>query len=103
MFPFTYSPTYEYPLSGDVVQDIETSWFARMKGVPEVEYEIITEVWSYGEQLGCLTDVLLEVVDEMGLESPAVTKLRAKAEEMAGCYEAAMTGCGRGWRRRRRI
>lgn len=30
------------------------------------------------------------MVDEMGLESPAVTKLRAKAEEMAGCYEAAM-------------
>jgi hypothetical protein len=28
--------------------------------------------------------------DEMGLESPAVTKLRAKAEEMAGGSEAAM-------------
>jgi hypothetical protein len=37
-----------------------------------------------------LTDVLLEVVDEMGLESPAVLRLRAKAEEMAGGSEAAM-------------
>jgi hypothetical protein len=55
----------------------------------EVEYEIITEVWSYGEQLGCLTDVLLEVVDEMGLESPAVLRLRAKAGEMADGSEAA--------------
>jgi hypothetical protein len=45
---------------------------------------------SYGEQLGCLTDVLLDVVDEMGLESPAVLRLHAKAEEMAGGSEAAM-------------
>jgi hypothetical protein len=49
--------------------------------------------WSgqgYGEQLGCLTDVLLEVVDEIVLERPAITKARAKAEEMAGGSEAAM-------------
>jgi hypothetical protein len=45
---------------------------------------------SYGEQLGCLTDVLLDVVGEMGLDSPAVLRLRAKAEEMAGGSEAAM-------------
>jgi hypothetical protein len=45
---------------------------------------------SYGEQLGCLTDVLLDVVDEMGLDSPAVLRLRAKAGEMAGGSEAAM-------------
>jgi hypothetical protein len=45
---------------------------------------------SYGEQLGCLTDVLLDVVDEMGRDSPAVLRLRAKAEEMAGGSKAAM-------------
>ncbi len=32
--PYVFAPTVEYPLSGDVVQDIETSWSARLKGVP---------------------------------------------------------------------
>lgn len=83
MYPFMInSPIIEYPLSGNVTQDIETSWFARMKGIPEVEREIVTEVWSYGEQLGTLTDVLLQVVDQIGVEGAAVEKLRSGADEM---------------------
>lgn len=86
MFPtWNFSPTIEYPLSGDVKQDIETSWFARMQGNPELEYKIITEVWSYGDQLGALTDVLLELCDQDGVEqTKAMKKLRDKVDEMEG-------------------
>lgn len=89
MFPYwTYAPTIEYPLSGDVVQDIETTWFAKMRGSPELEYKIITEIWSYGDQLGTLTDALLEVADQIGLESAAVTKLREKSAEVTAAKTA---------------
>ena len=46
MFPFVYSPTYEYPLSGDVIQGISPSFSFEMEGIPEVEYEVCTTVAS---------------------------------------------------------
>ncbi|MDJ0993675.1 MAG: hypothetical protein QNI90_08880 [Dinoroseobacter sp.] len=90
MFPYwNFSPTIEYPLSGDVVQDIETTWFARMRGSPEVEYKIITEVWSYGDQLGTLTDALLDLAQEQDWpETPALKKLGEKNLEMKATKDA---------------
>lgn len=46
MFPFIYSPTYEYPLSGDVVQGISPV-FGDIEGIPEVEHEVVTTVASW--------------------------------------------------------
>lgn len=84
MFPVMInSPITEFPGSGDVTQDIETSWFSQMRGSPELEYKIITEIWSYGDQLGTLTDALLEVAEAQGWQdTPALEKLRAKAAEV---------------------
>ncbi|MEM9392930.1 MAG: hypothetical protein AAGA38_03670 [Pseudomonadota bacterium] len=91
MFPYwNFSPTIEYPLSGDVKQDIETSWFARMQGNPELEYKIITEVWSYGDQLGALTDVLLELCAQDGVtQTKAIKKLKEKVGQMEDTKLAA--------------
>ena len=79
MFPFTFAPRFEYPLSGDVTQAIAPS-LLDIAGVPEVEHEVITTVASYGKQLGKLTEALLAVADKIGLEGDEVDDLREIAD-----------------------
>jgi len=88
---FSYAPRVAFPLSGDVTQDILSGWTG-MKGVPEYEHAIATQVWGYGSQLGSLTDVLIEVLDEMNLpqETEAMAKLREKAAEMDHAKERVL-------------
>lgn len=87
MFPFVYSPTYEYPLSGDVVQGISPNFFFEMEGIPEVEYEVTTTVASYGKQLGKLTEAVLALADKIGLECAEVDSVR---EIAAGVEDAKL-------------
>lgn len=84
MFPFTYAPTYQYPLSGDVTQAIAPQ-FVDIAGIPEVEWEVVTSEASYGKQLGKLTEAVLALVDKTGLEGAEVDALR----EIAAGVEAA--------------
>ena len=81
MFPFTYAPTFEYPLSGNVLQSIAPDFGLEIEGIPEVEHEVITTVASYGTQLGKLTDAVLELAEKVGLDSAAITEVREIAEE----------------------
>lgn len=85
MFPLVYSPTYEYPLSGDVFQGISPSFSWDIEGIPEVEYEVCTSVASYGKQLGKLTEAVLALADKAGLDGPEIAALRDIA---AGVEEA---------------
>ncbi len=85
MFPFIYSPTFAYPLSGDVVQGISPQFGFEIEGIPEVEHEVVTSVASYGTQLGKLTDAVLALADKVGLEGPEVDCVR----EIAAGVEAA--------------
>ena len=87
MFPFTYAPTFEYPLSGNVLQSIAPDFGLEIEGIPEVEHEVITTVASYGTQLGKLTDAVLELAEKVGLDSAAITEVR----EIAEGVEAAKT------------
>ena len=80
MFPFVYAPTYEYPLSGDVTQGISPSFGQEIEGIPEVEYEVITTVASYGTQLGKLTDAVLALAEKIGLESSEISALQEIAD-----------------------
>ena len=79
MFPFTFAPHIEYPLSGNITQSIAPN-FGEIEGVPEVEHEVITSVASYGKQLGKLTEALLLVADKMGVEGPEIDDLREIAD-----------------------
>lgn len=85
MFPFLYAPTYEYPLSGDVIQGISPSFSWEMEGIPEVEYEVCTTVASYGKQLGKITEALLVIAEQSDLAGPEIDALR----EIAAGVEAA--------------
>ncbi len=80
MFPFVYSPTYEYPLSGDVIQGISPSFAFEMEGIPEVEYEVCTTVASYGKQLGKLTEAVLALAEKTGLKGKEIEAVREIAE-----------------------
>ena len=77
MFPVLInSPFIEWPLSGDVTQDIAPRFLSQMKGVPEVELRIVTEVAGYGKQLGKLTEAVLAIADAEGVTHQAVEDLR---------------------------
>lgn len=71
---------YHAPLSGDVVQDINpvTSWLSpqfefNFAGDRQLESKVVSDVASYGKQLGLLTEAILEVAK--GEQGEAVDKL----------------------------
>jgi hypothetical protein len=53
-----YMPQHHWPLSGAVTQDIETALLRQARD-SRVEREVLSDVASYGRQLGVLTDVVL--------------------------------------------
>ncbi|MDJ0628388.1 MAG: hypothetical protein QNJ44_09030 [Rhodobacter sp.] len=92
MFPFLVNTNnYEFPLSGDVTQDISPSFFAAMEGVPEIEREVVTKVASYGDQLGALTDAVLVLAEKCGVKGKEVDEVKRIAREVADA-KARVTG-----------
>ena len=101
MFPWLWlwSPRFELPLSGNVVQDIEpTTFFAAIRpeaGNARIERKAFG-VASYGKQLGLLTDVLIDLAERSapkGAEAKrALEELRRLRDEInalkVGEYEA---------------
>jgi hypothetical protein len=64
--PFAFDPLWMFrgPLSGDVSQRITAPWFSpsltvNYAGDPKIEDRVVTEVASYGRQLGWLTEIVL--------------------------------------------
>lgn len=83
MLPFfANTNNFEYPLSGDVIQDISPSFFAAQIGVPEIEREVVTKIASYGDQIGALTDVVLALAGQAALKSDEVEELQRIAGEV---------------------
>jgi len=93
MFPWfwLWAPSLYFPWSGDVVQRIEptTSWFFR--GIrPDAGDAAIEEkafaVASYGKQLGLISEVLIDLAEQLGTKSNAaaesLSRLRRISEEI---------------------
>jgi hypothetical protein len=96
---------FKLPLSGNVSQLISpwTAWFSAFgsqiglvninlgqSSAPEVEREVLSEVGSYGKQLGRVEDVLTVLLKHFHPEKPlaedeekAITALRAMLNEIA--------------------
>lgn len=71
MNPFIYFfPTvnWHFPFSGNVMQDIKSSFDQFFNSIPpevgnsKIEKEVFTEIASYGDQLGTIIDVLYELI-----------------------------------------
>ena len=71
-------PVFKLPLSGDVVQSIYPSFFSPTGGqfglvnitvgqssAPEVEKDVLSDVASYGKQIGQIADALLTVIEHL--------------------------------------
>lgn len=89
MFPFVYAPTYEYPLSGNVTQGISPTFAGEIAGLPEVEYEVITSVASYGTQLGKLSDAVLALAEHIGLDNTEIATLRQISDDVQDAKKRA--------------
>lgn len=68
-----WRPFVQLPLSGAVDQSISPNWFPTnitVKGLGEQAFEqhIVSEVATYGKQLGELTDVVLALVESIEIE-----------------------------------
>ena len=79
MFPFTFAPKVEYPLSGDVVQDIAPSVFsADIAGDAEAEYRIHRNVASYGTQLDKILAALEVIAAKVEVDLPEIQDLQER-------------------------
>ena len=81
MYPWLWlwAPQMNLPWSGDVAQEIEptTSWFFRgirpAAGDAEIEEKAFS-IASYGKQLGLITEVLIDVAEQVGTLSVESTE-----------------------------
>ena len=103
MFPWLWfwAPQIHFPWSGDVAQRIapNTRWF--FAGIPgnagdaEIEEKAFS-VASYGRQLGLITDVLIDLAEQVGARSAEATaslerlkSIRAQIERIKRAEYAA--------------
>lgn len=95
MFPFFWfwAPQVRLPFSGDVAQDIEPSldlFFAGIKprsGNGRIEARAF-DVASYGDQLGVITQLLLELAERQPAEVQAASRPLEELREIHRRIEA---------------
>lgn len=99
MYPWLWfwAPHIEFPLSGDVTQDIEPI-VALFKGAmgpdaghPQIEQKAFEKA-SYGKQLGLITEVLISVAEKMlpegGKQNNSLKELKRIRDEIEKIKEA---------------
>lgn len=78
MIPWLQS-NFNFPLSGDVAQNIDPDWFFETinpeVGDKEIEKEVFLKVASYGDQLGLIIKILIVIADEINLDNEQITTL----------------------------
>jgi hypothetical protein len=100
-------PVFKLPLSGDVVQNISpfTAFMSPIgsqfglvnitlgqSSAPEVESEVLSDVGTYGKQLGQIGDALLALVERMPKElqldaDPAIAALKEMLHQICDIKE----------------
>jgi hypothetical protein len=80
--PSSFDPLWMFraPLSGDVAQRITAPWFSpsltvNYAGDPEVEDRVVTEVASYGKQLGWLTEIAIALAKGQAMPKETLDRL----------------------------
>lgn len=89
MSSFGFDPFWMFrlPLSGDVNQRITAPWFSpsltvNYAGDPVVEDRVVTEVASYGRQIGWLTEIVLALAKKESPPDDALGQLKEAAEKI---------------------
>lgn len=102
--PFGFDPfgIFRAPLSGDVNQRITAPWFSpsltvNYQGDPKIEDRVVTEVASYGKQIGWLSEIVLALAENKPPPERALHKLtdaaarieKIKKEELGSALDQA--------------
>lgn len=92
MFPWfwVWAPRFEYPLSGNVSQDIMTRWFSQ---IPERAGDATTERaifedTSYGRQLGLLIEVLAARLENSPIDPAKAVEAERQLKDLYRRIEA---------------
>ena len=87
--PVAFDPLWMFraPWSGDVSQRITAPWFSpsltvNYAGDPAVEDRVVTEVASYGKQLGWLTEIALALGKGQPLPTETLGRLEKASQEI---------------------
>jgi hypothetical protein len=83
---------FRAPWSGDVAQRITAPWFSpsvtvNYAGDPEVEDRVVTEVASYGKQLGWLTEITIALARRQPVPEETLVRLEKAAKDIAAIKE----------------
>src|ERR1700688_3505353 len=83
---------FRLPLSGDVAQRITAPWFSpsltvNYAGDPAVEDRVVTEVASYGKQLGWITEIAIALAKREPLPEETLRRLEKAAKDIAAIKE----------------
>ncbi len=78
---------FRLPLSGDVNQRITAPWFSpsltvNYAGDPAIEDRVVTEVASYGKQLGWLNDIVLALSNQQPVPKDTLSCLEKAVEKI---------------------
>jgi len=79
---------FRAPWSGDVAQRITAPWFSpsltvNYAGDPAVEDRVVTEVASYGKQLGWLTEIAIALAKMESVPEETLGRLEKAAKDIA--------------------
>jgi hypothetical protein len=79
---------FRAPWSGDVAQRITAPWFSpsltvNYAGDPAVEDRVVTEVASYGRQLGWLTEIAIALAKTQPVPPETLGRLEKAAKDIA--------------------
>lgn len=84
-----YDPLWMFrlPLSGDVNQRITAPWFSpaitvNYAGDAAIEDRVVTEVASYGKQLGWLTEIAIALARNQQADADTLHKLEVAAQKI---------------------
>jgi hypothetical protein len=78
---------FRWPFSGDVRQRITAPWFSpsltvNYAGDPIIEDRVVTEVASYGRQLGWLTEIALALANKQPLPRETLRRLEQASRDI---------------------
>lgn len=85
---YGYTPLWNFqPPAGDVLQRITTPWFSpsltvNYAGNAVIEERVVTQVASYGKQLGWLTEMVLALADGKEIGEDTKRKLNSACEQI---------------------
>ena len=92
--PSGFDPLWMFraPWSGNVAQRITAPWFSpsltvNYAGDPAVEDRVVTEVASYGKQLGWLTEIVIASANGQPLPTETLARLEKAARKIDAIKE----------------